>query len=244
MKPFYYLLLPFTLIGFVVIKNHSYSYFSDSAVAGSNTFTASAVFPLSPTPIPSVTPTPPIANHLVISEVQINGANANQDFIEIYNPTDASQNLAGWNLRKRTSNGTESSVVLIGEGKSIPAHGFFLWSNNQSDYNVAIGADVYNTNNISENNSVALLDTSDLIIDQIAWGNGTDQFVENTPYTNSPATSQSLERKAYSGSTVGSMTVGSDADNGNGFDSNNNSVDFILRNTSDPQNSLSSPEIP
>jgi signal peptidase I len=216
----------------VLVIQSSFAFFSDTAQSTNNTFVAGQFGP-------------PVADHIVISEVQIHGANANQDFVELYNPMSSSVGLSGWKLRKRTSNGTESSLVVIGNGKSIPSHGFFLWANDQGGYSTSVGADESNSNNISENNSVALLTPTDVLVDQVAWGNGTNQFVEGTAYPNSPATSQSIERKAYSTSTQASMiTGGSDEFKGDGFDSNNNSTDFILRSISQPQNTSSPIEIP
>lgn len=221
------------------------SFFSDTETSTNNVFTAAAVF-ATPSASPSASPSPTpsgIATHLVISEVQINGANANEDFVELYNPTSLSVDLSGWKIRKRASNGTETSLVLISTGKSIPAHGFFLWANNQGGFSTTVGADESNGNNISENNSLGLLMPDNTIIDQVAWGNGTSQFVEGTAFPNSPATSQSIERKALSTSTAPSMASGgTDEFKGNGFDAGDNATDFILRTTSQPQNSGSATE--
>ena len=180
----------------------------------------------------------------MISEVQLHGGNANEDFVELYNPTNSAINLSGWEIRVKGSSGADSSLVLIPSGKSIPAHGFFLWSNDQGTYETDIGADVSNGNNIGENNSLKLEDASDNPVDQVGWGNVVGHYVEGTPYANFSASFQSIERKAYSSSTTVSMsTGGSDIDKGNAFDAGNNLTDFITR-TSQPQNSTSSPETP
>lgn len=206
------------------------AFFSDTATSTNNIFSAAESFG---------------TDHLVISEVQINGANANQDFVEIYNPTDSAVDLEDWQIRKRTSNGTDSSLVLIGAGESIPAHGFFLWSNDQGTFETVVGADVSNGNNLSENNSVALEDPADNVIDQVAWGIGTSQFVEGTAITNGSDGNSSVERKALSTSTSVTMGAGGvDEFKGNGFDANNNATDFYLRAVSQPQNSGSATESP
>ena len=218
----------------------THSFFLDTAVSSSNTFTASAEFPVTSTPTPEN-----IADHLVISEIQINGANANEDFIELYNPTNSSIDLNGWQLRIKNSAGNDESLILIGSDNSILAHGFFLWASTKSnDYEIDIGADIFNTNSLSENNSLLLEDSSDNPIDQVGWGNVVGHYIEGTPYPNSPASSQSLERKALSTSDSTSMSSGADLNKGNGFDTNNNSTDFVLRTTSQPQNSSSPTESP
>src|SRR3989344_878946 len=236
------------VMGFLTFR-FTLSYFSDNGSSSDNVLSASAEFPTvtpttTPTP-PPVTPTPQIANHVVISEVQINGATALQDFVELYNPTNASVDLNGWQLRRKDAAGNDSLLVLIGTGKTIPAHGFFLWANSQSGYGTSVKADVSNTNNIGENNSLELEDASDGTVDQVGWGNVAGHYVEGTPYPTSPGSSASIERKAYTSSTSTSMSSGgSDEFKGNGFDAGDNSTDFITRTISEPQYSTSSAEIP
>ena len=212
-----FLFLVLLVAGFLTFRI-SLSYFSDSGNSSNNVLSASAEFP-------TATPTtaPQIANHVVISEVQINGANANQDFVELYNPTNSSVDLNGWQLRMKNSAGTDESLVLIGSGESIPAHGFFLWASNKSSgFDTSVGADVTNNNTLSENNSIELEDASDGTVDQVGWGNVAGHYVEGTPYSTSPGASASIERKAYTSSTPSSMAGGSDDLKGNGFDAGDN----------------------
>lgn len=213
----------------LVMTHSSWALFSDSGISSNNVWVAAASFG---------------TDHVVISEVQVKGSNANQDFVELYNPTTSSVDLNGWKLRLKNSAGTESSLVAIGAGESIPAHGFFLWANSTGGYAASIGADVSNSNNLSENNSVALRKPDDATVDQVAWGTTANpQFVEGTAFTPSPDSNQSIERKAYSTSTAASMT-GADATKGNGFDSDDNAADFVLRAAAQPQNSGSATETP
>ncbi|MBI4080865.1 MAG: lamin tail domain-containing protein [Candidatus Levybacteria bacterium] len=218
------------------------AFFTDSSNSTTNAFTAAATFPTA-TPTPTGTPPTGIATHVVISEVQINGTNANQDFVELYNPTGSSIIITGWKLRVRNSAGTEDSLAVLPTA-SISAHGFYLWSNNQSGFNTSIGADTSNTNNISPNNSIALLTNLDSIVDQVAWGSSTNPFIEGSAVTLDFTSGGSIERKALSSSDATSMTSGADVSKGNGFDSDNNATDFILRTTAQPQNSTSGTEQP
>jgi signal peptidase I len=248
----------------MLVTQSSWALLTDTATSSNNTFAAAAMFG-TPTPTPTEvpiptptatptetptstpTPSPVVANHIVISEVQIIGANANQDFIELYNPTDAPVSLTGWRLRKRSASGDEDSIVQTAlNGKTIPAHGYFLWANSQSGYATSISADVSTTVNIIENNSIALFNGTTLI-DKVGWGNLTDStpFSEGTLISQTIGNNESYERKASSSSSTATMAPGgSEEVKGNGFDSDNNSADFILRSTSQPQNSLSTPESP
>ena len=77
----------------------------------------------------------------------------------------------------------------------------------------SIGADVSSTETLAANNSAALFDASGTQIDAVAWGTGTNQYVESAPYSQSPATGQVLQRKFIGGTVV---------------DTDNNNNDFIL----------------
>jgi len=217
--------------------------FSDQTVSANNTFTAADVFP-TPTPIPG------IADHIVISEVQINSGIAGNDFIEIYNPTSSIVNLSNIRLVKRATPATSSAnIVVFSSSDNIQPRQYILWATSDNGYNTAIGADYTSGDNISTNDSIALIqgnkDTG-TIIDAVAWGTGhsSSLFTENTPIAN-PANGGSIERKALSTSDSTSMSAGgSDEEKGNGYDTNNNSNDFILRSISQPQNSTSSSESP
>lgn len=196
------------------------------------------------TPSETVTPSPTpanIANHLVISEVQIAGALAGNDFVEIYNPTSNSVTITGWKLRFRTSGGTESSLGVIPTA-SIASHGYYLWASNDNGFATTVSADTSNGNNLTSDNSVALLTLTDIIVDQVGWGTGISPFIEGTAFIPNPIANQSIERKAQNSSTVTSMMSGVDVSRGNGYDTNNNTNDFILRTTSQPQNSGSAAE--
>jgi len=76
-------------------------------------------------------------------------------------------------------------------------------------------------------------------IDTVGYGTGTS--AEGGAPAPNPVPSSSIERKAYSTSTDITMTTGGDALEGNGYDTDNNLNDFIVR-TSQPQNSMSAPE--
>lgn len=217
----------------LVLSNATtFSFVNDIAYSSENTFYA---LPISASE--------PIADHTVISEVQTSGATASQDFVELYNPTSQIINLSGWRIRKKTSAGTISTLVTITTGKSIPAHGYFLWSNSTNGYDNVIGADISNTNTLSDNNSIDLQTANGVTVDQLGWGTGTNQFFEGSIISANPTALHSIERKARaSSSSTDMMTEGADSLAGNGVDTDNNLVDFIIRSQSEPQNSLSPAE--
>jgi predicted extracellular nuclease len=163
-------------------------------------------------------------DHIVISEIQISGGpgNTTNDFIELYNPTGSDFDLNGYRLVKRTADGTtDSSIKSWASETIIPVSGYYLWAN--SDWTPPVTPDATTSATIADNNGVALRqgpENTGTIIDSVAWGVVTNAFVETTA-ADSPPDNGSIERIPVD------------------EDTNNNSVDFVVRDVSDPQNSES-----
>ncbi len=175
------------------------------------------------------------ADHVVISEVQVRSiAEADDEFIELYNPTGSPVDVTGWRLRKKTEGGTEANLVASMSG-SIASNGYFLITSPAST--ASSSADMTysaTTQSIASDNTVLLYsDAGVTLADKVGFGTASD--FESTTSAN-PANGGSVERKACSSSTAGTM-IGTDATNGNAEDTNNNANDFVLRTVSGPQNS-------
>lgn len=187
------------------------------------------------------------ANHIVISEIQTAGANGTDDeFVELYNPTDSDIDLTGWRLTRRTSSGTQNTLVSSVTG-IIPAKGYFLVGHSAS-YSGSVTPDILYSapsQNIASNNSVVVYSDAGISqVDLVGMGSAT---ASETATIDNPPSSGSVERKANSASDATSMgTGGTDEFAGNGEDTDSNSADFVVRTTSQPQNSQSSiePAIP
>lgn len=184
------------------------------------------------------------ATHLVISEVQIEGASPSADFVELYNPTSSDVNLSTFRLVKRTSTGaSDTNIVDFNSSDIIESHSFLLWC--FTDISSNLGCDKHSGDNISNNNSIALRDgvaNTGTIIDAVTIGVALHTLGEGAP-PSTPSAGQSIERKANDSSDSTSMgSGGPDEFAGNGEDTNNNSVDFVLRNVPQPQNSSSAVE--
>ena len=179
------------------------------------------------------------APHIVISEIQISGSSgfSTDEFVELYNPTDLAVDFTGWQLVKRTASGTAYPLVDQFDGSNIPAHGFFLIAH-PTGYSGSVAPDVrYTTSNsLASDNSVELVSPQG-IVDLVGWGKAT--HVETTAIA-TPGSAKSIERKALSTSTKETMAEdGEDTFRGNSEDTDNNSVDFLLRDLPQPQNATS-----
>lgn len=154
-----------------------------------------------------------LAQELIIVEIQIEGEKANEDFIKIFNSGKKELDISGYKLKKRVSTGKEYSIKVFPTGSKIPAHGYFLWANSQENFHLITNSNVWSTATLAKNNSIALLDREEKILDALAWGNPVNPFCEGEVFLNNPNKYQILKRKS----------------NALGFqDTNNNKEDFYL----------------
>lgn len=186
------------------------------------------------------------ANHIVISEIQVGTSySSEEEFIELYNPTDHKIDMSNYRLTKKTKSGKEYNLAssFVGEEGGygeIKPHGFFLISNTRSlmrNASFVKRVDALYTvssQSIAADNTIILYSDAGLtIIDKVGYGMVTDY--EGQQSLNIPIGS-SLERKYIWSSTYATMSGGPERALGNSFDSNNNYNDFIIRSNPDPQN--------
>lgn len=167
-------------------------------------------------------------NNVVISEVQISGdgiGSADDEFIELYNPTNNVIDIHSWSIQRETTGGTFLKKNFVAPA-NIPAHGYYLISN--TNYNGTVAPDLSHSSfTLSSTGTTVflvsnqvLLTTGDeaTIVDKVGLGS-LSLDSEVSPFATVPPANSSIER------------IGDDTDN--------NSVDFHLRAVSDPQNSQS-----
>lgn len=207
----------------------------------------------------------PIADNIVISELsaadmRIIGDRAKDEFIELYNPTEETINLSGWSLQYAAAQATSTwryKYFKIGDvvDSVLPnidmlPHSYYLitsaTSSNfysrgmQSDLSVVTseGNPTY-LGLASDGGKVRLINSDDDIVDLVAWGNDS-LGAEGMPVNVDGFSWGSLERKFDSNSTAELLAINGEQHwNGNDQDTNNNSNDFVLQNTPNPQNLLS-----
>lgn len=194
-----------------------------------------------------------VADHVVISEVQV----ADEEFIELYNPSNEDTDMTGWHWCYFSSARDWNDPFrdrTFPEGATIPAHGFYLIATTAGEFPDADWNLDYATHFLS--NSAGCIgvfpwDPSEKTAEEArdgridAVGYGSVDHVREGSETDAPSEGKSIERKARASSTAASMSAGGvDEHGGNGYDSDDNSQDFVLRTASEPQNSSTPPEYP
>ncbi len=177
------------------------------------------------------------AGHVVISEIQIAGATANDEFIELYNPMSQTEDISGWKIRKKSASGTTFyDIITLPSQTSINARSYFLITYSSPTYDGAVTPDITYSNSgsyiLAPNNTIFLTNQTDSIIDEVGFG--TAENFESAPFPTNPTANGSIERKPG----------GLEEFAGNGEDSDNNANDFVTRAISDPQNASSPQEPP
>lgn len=197
-----------------------------SGVIPSPTLNSASSPGASPTASPTSVVSPASARQygkVLISEVQIAGASANDEFVELFNPNDFSVDLTGWSIKRKSASGLEYSLVSAEKlkDKVVPARGYFLTANG-GGYVGAVAADALwaQSNTIASDNTIILYgkrDDETLVVDKLGFGAASDY--EGLAAQN-PAAGQTLSRARET-------------------DTNNNRNDFILSAPS-PRNLKSS----
>ncbi len=182
-------------------------------------------------------------NNLVISRIY---TTLNDDYIELYNPSNKTINLAeaGIRLYKTKTSATPSLMMRVGNladgtypgGVNILPYGKYLIARLNADVNIREKAQALASRSeftftgsgytIYLSKGVISNDSDEDIIDKVGFGEA--KYFETNPFSEI-LDNHILTRKAKSNSTAISMKEGgSDFNLGNSFDTNNNSFDFVL----------------
>lgn len=150
------------------------------------------------------------ADNLIISQVQITGGSGHtsDDFIELYNPTEAAINLNGLRLVKRTASGsTDTSIKSWTADILVPAHDYFLWANS-GFAGISLTPDATTTATIANDNGIALRqgpEDTGTILDSVAWGTSNNGFTNVSPAN--PDAGQALVRDITSDGPIFSISA-------------------------------------
>ena len=192
--------------------------------------------------------------HVLISEIQVEGADVGDEFVELYNPLDHEVDISGWSIQYLSGAATSTQTISKKNMESdniIPARGYFLVARAMNEE----GADGYRGDRTPDmthrtfslsggangatiflvNDTEVITSYSDAnVVDRFAYGSGTGLLSEGTAMVLWDA-DQSAERKAWDENCL--AAVPSSEFLGNGCDTGDNSTDFYVRSSPLPQNS-------
>lgn len=188
----------------------------------------------------------PLSGHLVISEFVSRGpGGAWDEFVELYNPTGEAIDLESWKLQTEPAGGgiwtNRTGGSGLPAGAIIASGSYYLLV--AKDYSLSRLPDYRHSANwglADGGGHIRIINSLDEEIDRVGYGDAIDP--EGSSFNADLSDSSSLERKAVYNSSAVSMTGGSDQWQGNGYDQDNNSNDFVLRNAPQPQNYFSPSE--
>ncbi len=202
-----------------------------------------------------------VANHIVISEVYGGGGNGGStwknDFVELYNPTNAPITMTNWSVQYASAGVTGLFVTQnlhLFSGVIQPRSYFLIQEAQGADATKkdlptpdAIGALALSNSQgkvaLSSGTAPVTGPTDPSVVDFVGYGAAT--LYEGSGSAPLLSNTSSAERKASATSTAASLGPGgSEEKSGNGWDTNDNASDFVLQSNINPQNSASSKEPP
>ena len=191
-----------------------------------------------------------IADHGVISEIHAYNVSANDDWIELYNPTGEDINLSAGDYRIYKAVAASPSLVMrIGNdadgsypgGTTIPTHGFYLIVRDDANSTLRDKADAIGTKSSFTwtgtgytlylgNGSISNDDDPD-IVDKVGFGSDAT-YSETSPAPAIPE-GKSIQRKV-------NATINYQYPYGPAWDTDDNSADFFIQDSPNPTNSTTS----
>lgn len=156
--------------------------------------------------------TPPLDGsagcHPVINELQIAGATAGDELVELFNPCASSAPLAGHSLVYRSASGTSDVALVDLSSFTLPAGGYLLFAGAGCTIcGAADGTFGGATGALGGAGGGVALKDGAVVVDSVGYGTATNAFVEGTVKA-APATGASIARKP------------------NGADTDDNAADF------------------
>lgn len=190
---------------------------------------ASAATPV-PAPITAAYPAvEPHVPRLLVGEVVTGGTSASDEWIELYNAGAVAEDLVGLELVYVTATGGTISRKQVWESSLLLEPGRHLLVANGDGAYAGLSDGLYAGGLSSVGGSVVLRTLDGQVLDSLSWGSASSSWVEGTPGAAPPAGS-SLER--LPGGALG-----------NGWDTDDNSVDSVIQPFPVPQ-ALADPPTP
>jgi large repetitive protein len=186
----------------------------------------------------------PTASDVLLSEFAVLGAaGASDEFVELYNPTAGAIDISGWRVQYKSATGTTWQTTVTVPGNTSLASGRYFCLTSMGYMGPA--GDFASPTAFSfaaAAGHIRLVDGMGQEVDKVGYGT-TANAPEGMAIGTVHGSGGSFERKATRASTNASMSPGGTEERaGNGFDSQNNADDFIVRAAREPQNGSSPAE--
>jgi beta-lactamase superfamily II metal-dependent hydrolase len=168
---------------------------------------------------------------VLISEFRTRGpSGGNDEFVEIYNNSDAPIDISGWKMKGSNSSATTGTRATVPLGTILPARRHYLFTNSgASGYSGSVPGNTTYGTGITDDGGVAITTSADVIMDQVGLSTGS-AFKEGTVLAPMAGANQQAYERLAGGA------------NGSTQDTGNNAADFVLHTSSiDPQNLASLP---
>ncbi len=154
---------------------------------------------------------PLFSSAIIITEVQIEGERADDDYIKIYNSSGEDIDVGGYAIRKRTSTGSESSVRVIPRETTIESGEYFIWaSSRNADFPETVNANIVSTQYLSRDNSIAVLNREGDVVDALSWGEPQNAYYLGEQFTENPEKQQKIARAKEEGMYINTKNNSSD----------------------------------
>ncbi|MGB8213511.1 MAG: lamin tail domain-containing protein [Anaerolineales bacterium] len=203
------------------------------------TLTATSLHTATPTRIAPPTRTPGAPDHIVISEFRTLGPlGADDEFIELYNPTGAPVNIGGWRIKTSSAcgNNVTDLVTILSYIILQPGQHYLLASLNNS-LPFTIPPDQTFWPGIDNTGGIALVSSTGSIVDQVGMCAGTYYHAGTTlpplpvaPLFGTPTPIPGTSDQSYERKPGGDTAC---------YDTGNNANDFVLISPANPKNQSS-----
>ncbi len=171
----------------------------------------------------------PGAGQLLVSEFRTRGpSGAADEFVEVYNPTTSTLNIGGLKIRASNGSGTISDRITITAGKTLgPGCHYLLANSSSGGFSGSVPANQTYGTGITDDGGIAITGSNGTrIIDAVGMSSGSAYKEGGMLAPMAGNLDRSYERRP--GGAFG-----------NGVDTNNNAIDFVLTAPVNPQNSSS-----
>lgn len=128
----------------------------------------------SPAALSAPIPVLPVASVVIISEVMVGSEQSGEDeFIELYNPSQQAVDLTGWSINKKTASGKEDNLVAKSrlQNKTIAPSQKFLIAHDGAHLTTATADALWAKSNTlaAKNNAIVLYNAAGVKVDEAAW---------------------------------------------------------------------------